>query len=321
VPESGKIPVEGQYLKQDHYPYALYPNGQSYYVRSVWSWWRGERRKLMALFTDYTGYFDESGHETHDFLVCGGLILDVGDAYKENAFETEWHEAIAPLPYLHTTDYIAGNGDFKAHKNTGLYGKRILLTKAARVISKYALQTFSAALTMSDYRRINDETVFSEVVAYPFSYCARFASVQVRHWAKAHAMNERIKLIFECRAEGEGEVKDVFKRDRVDPPWFADKNVSGLQAADLIAWTYQGKATNSLNYGRIGKDVEGSLIASLHTPDTICYQDMRRTLRLGVRGEDMTRTVMKSGIAFRQTPKNTRSKFKKPGNVTRSTRP
>ncbi|HEY6303126.1 MAG TPA: hypothetical protein VIX14_08670 [Terriglobales bacterium] len=280
------------------------------YVRAVWSWWHGQPRKLMALFTDYSGFFDDSGHETRDFLICGGLMLDVGDAHQQNAFETEWHEAIKPLVYLHTTDYIAGDRDFKAFKNTGLGGKRELLVRAAKVIAKYSLQTFSAALVMEDYCRINNETVFSEVVAYPFSLCARFASVQVSHWAKFHAMNERVKLIFERRT-GQGEIDAVFVRDKLDPPSFEGKDVCGLQAADLIAWTHQGKATNSLNYQRIGKDVKAELVASLHTADTIRYQDMRRTLRLGTDGLDMARAAMKNGVAFRQTPKNTRTRFKK----------
>jgi hypothetical protein len=269
-----------------YYPYADYANGMSHYIKSIWSWWRGEPRKLMAMFTDYTGYFDDSGHETSNFLVCGGLVLDVSDP---NAFENDWHQAIAPLPYLHTTDYIAGDRDFKDWKNAGLALKCHLLKKAARVIAKHALQTFSATLVMADYERINDEMVFSEVIAHPFSYCARFAAVQVSHWAKFHAMNERIKLIFERRT-GQGEVDAVFERDKIEPPSFEGKNVCGLQAADLVAWIYQGKAANSVNYNRIGKVVAQELVSSLHVNDILGYQDMCRTLRLGIQGEDMRRT-------------------------------
>lgn len=258
----------------------------------------------MALFTDYTGYFDDSGHETSNFLVCGGLVLDVS---YPHAFENDWHQAIAPLPYLHTTDYIAGDRDFKTWKNTGLGAKRETLVHAAGVIAKHALQTFSAALVMADYRQINDETVFSEVVAHPFSLCARFASVQVQHWAKFHAMSERIKLVFEQRT-GKGDIDAVFERDGLELPSFESKNVCALQAADLIAWVYQGKVNNSNNYQRIGKHVEGGLVKSLHTPDTIRYQDMQRILRLGTQGQDMRRNVMAQTIAFEPTPKNVRFK-------------
>jgi Protein of unknown function (DUF3800) len=263
----------------------------------------------MALFTDYTGYFDDSGHETRDFLVCGGLVIDVSDPH---VFENDWHQAIAPLPYLHTTDYIAGDRDFKAWKNTGLTLKRELLSRAAGIIAKHALQMFSAALVMVDYRRINDETVFSEVVAHPFTLCARFASVQVGHWAKFHAMNERIKLVFEQR-KGKGDIDAVFERDGLELPSFESKNVCALQAADLIAWTYQGKATNSLNYERIGKSIDSILIKSLHTLDTIRYQDMQRILRLGTQGQDMRRSAMVQQVAFEPTPKNVRSKFRRLG--------
>jgi hypothetical protein len=185
-----------------------------------------------------------------------------------------------------------------------------LLVRAAQVIAKFALQTFSVELVMEDYRRLNQERKFSEVIAFPFSLCARFASVQVQQWATPNGITDRVKMVFENRSEGEHEVKAVFGRDELPLPAFEAKSVCTLQAADLIAWLWQAKATNSPNYERVGKMVLAELNKSLHVSDILTYGNMLQIWNHAP-CKDETRETMLRGVAFHATPKGTRPTFRK----------
>jgi Protein of unknown function (DUF3800) len=269
-------------------------------VHSIWGYWSGGR-KLMAF---YTGYFDESGHEAADIFVIGGLVLDVEDP---SIFESEWRTAISPLTFLHTADFIGGHGKFEKWNYLGLDGKRALLERAAQVIAKHSFQTFSVSLDMDAYKRINDERIFAEAIGKPYSLCARFASVQMRHWSQPNSIPERVKLVFEKRQGFQGEIASVFERDNLDVPAFEGKEVLPLQAADLIAWLYQGKITKSKRFDQM-KSVYRQLPRILHTHDSLGYRKLLEISQRVPRNIVHTRAERDAPVVFHSDPKRVRSR-------------
>jgi hypothetical protein len=218
----------------------------------------------MAL---YTGYFDESGHESADLLLLGGLVIDVENIRE---FDAAWLTAIAPLPALHMKDLVTGNAEYFVWK--GRYEEKAAIVSAvAEVISRFSHQTFSAALWMEDYVRANLELKISEAAGHPFAVCARLADVQLNQWARRHKVTDRIKIVFEKRPSGMGETVDSFQRDELPVPAWEGKEVCALQAADYIAWMRNGKIRKSKNYERFAGSEPSSV---LHTHDWFGYNDI-----------------------------------------------
>lgn len=274
-----------------------------YITLILYNFW-GEHQKLMAF---YKGYLDESGHETDKIIGCGGLVID---AENPLGFDKAWQDAITPLSYLHTTDFIAGRKDFEEWK--GRTDEKIeILERAIEVISQASFQTFSSVLLMEDYRRADAEFAISESIAYPFSLCARFCSVQVNQWADRHGIPGPIRLVLEKRAEGMGEVVEVFERDGLLPPVFDPKETTPLQAADLIAWGDSAMVLDSPNYHRFKKVLAG-LPACLHTHDLISYSDLLKICQnvKSIAGVDvLPRSASGTPIAFHTSKKRTRKQF------------
>jgi hypothetical protein len=274
-------------------------------VNAIYGFWHGNQ-KLMAF---YTGFFDESGHETGDLLCCGGLVLDGDEAMD---FDRSWKDAIAPLPYLHTTDFIGGYKEFSDWRGR-TDEKRALLTRAAGVIDQTSFQTFSSVLNMADYKKADQDISFSEFIAYPFSLCARFCSAQVNDWASRNWIKGPVRLVFEQRAEGTGEVVEVFERDKMPIPIFESKGTCPLQAADLIAWASYNKTLRSDNFVRY-ENALAALTACSSTHKYISYskileicENMRRITGI----EIPNRSNLTVGVAFHTSKKRPRKKFPK----------
>ncbi len=272
-------------------------------VNSIFGFWEGTR-KLMAV---YTAYFDDSGHENQKYLVCAGHVIDVEEPEK---FDRGWLEAISPLTFLHTKDFVGGYGQYAEWKGRGPE-KREILCRAAKFIGQKAFQTFSVVLAMDDYERLNRESAFSESLARPFALCARFASVQLQDWNR---QNERIKMVFEQREEGEGDVVDIFARDGLPRPSFEEKKLTPLQAADLLAWAYDSKYSRPDAYQRIGREIIGEIPAALHTHDFISYPDLVRITKrvAGIAGFDIPERPPAKPIAFHNARKRDRLPYKRP---------
>ncbi len=214
----------------------------------------------------YTAYFDESGHESAPFFTFGGLVLDVENP---SAFESEWKAAIAPLNELHTSPFLAGGEGFEKWNNKGLEWKQEILRRAARVIGKFSLQTFSMTLDTKDFFKISVEQGFDSKIAYPYSFGARFGVVQVGHWSGSNSIPGRVRIVFERRHDEDiEETVRVFNRDHLDVPIFESKGLAPLQAADLIAYTYGRKNAKNRNFFKV-KPAHGEINQMLHTNDNL----------------------------------------------------
>jgi len=224
----------------------------------------------------YTGYFDESGHETNPLFVFGGLVLDVEDP---RPFESDWKVAIAPLSYLHTSPFLAGGEGFEQWNNEGLKWKQDLLQRASKVIAKYALCTFSTALSMEAFRKISQPPdagpSFDEAVAHPYSLCARYSVAQANIWEKKNSIESHIKMVFENRSDVDaGEITKVFQRDCLKVPSFEGKEVLPLQAADLISVIYARKIMRKSNFIQV-EPAYRELNRCLHTSDVLKDDELR----------------------------------------------
>jgi Protein of unknown function (DUF3800) len=224
--------------------------------------WSGTPKRMAF----YSGYFDESGGENTPIFVLAGFVMDVEDPAP---FERQWTDAISPLSWLHTSEFMAGRNEFYQWNHLGLNGKGRVLQSTAKVIAQHATQTFSIALGMEAYRSFDREYVFSEAIAHPYSLCARFASVQVGQWSRAHGMANRIRMVFDARStEDKIETISVFDRDGLPNPVFEDTQNAAMQAADLLAWLYHVKINKTQRYAQLSH-VYAELNQSLHTHDVL----------------------------------------------------
>jgi hypothetical protein len=263
----------------------------------------------------YSGYFDESGHETNPLFVFGGLVLDIEDPRE---FESDWKAAINPLPMLHTSQFLTGGEGFEQWNGKGLVWKQSLLQRAAKVIARHALGTFSTALSMDSFRTISNEGVgddpsFDRAVAYPYALCARFSTVQIRHWSLPNGISERVKIVLENRNDEDvREVTRVFLRDKLDIPTFEDKSVLPLQAADLIAVMCARKIMQKPNFIQVQPAYE-ELYQILHTKDFL-GEDRLRSMWNGIRSLIITRPTPpgeKPGTYFESDLTTPRKRFEK----------
>ncbi len=214
----------------------------------------------------YTGYFDESGHETANFFTFGGLVLDTELA---NAFDSEWKDAINPLGELHTSPFMFGKDEYEEWNSRGLEWKQKLLARAARVIARNTFQTFSMTLDMNDFAEISEGQYFDRAVAHPYALGTRFAAVQIGQWSNGNSIIGRVPLVFEKREDRNiEETIRVFTRDHLDAPIFEKKGAAPLQAADLIAAIYAQKNAKSSNFFKY-KPAYAELNQMLHTNDNL----------------------------------------------------
>jgi hypothetical protein len=269
--------------------------------------------------TFYTGYFDESGHETNPLFVFGGLVMDVEDPRN---FEREWMAAIDPLPMLHTSQFLTGLDDFKQWNSKGLEWKQDLLRRAAKVIEKHALSTFSTALSMESFREIScesvgDEPSFDRAVAHPYALCARFSAVQMGLWSRPNGIPGRVNMVLENRnGRDVREVREVFLRDHLDTPSFEDKSVPPLQAADLIAVMFARKIMQKPNFVQV-QSAYSELNQVLHTNDFL-HEDRLRGIWKEIRAQIITRPTPpgeKSGTYFQNDLTAARRPFERPKKI------
>ncbi len=186
----------------------------------------------------YTGYFDESSHEDDPYLVMGGIILDAENAED---FDAEWREAISELPlldgqpFLHTADFVSGNGQYEANWK-GRYEKKLsILSCAARVISRHSFQVITCAIDMDDYRAIDSLIKVSEAIGHPYTVSVRIAFQHMQMWAKRNSVQTPIRMVLEAR-NGIGDVIEMFLINGDPAPVPEKKGLPQLQAADYVAW-------------------------------------------------------------------------------------
>lgn len=193
----------------------------------------------------YTGYFDEGSHEDEPYFVMGGVVID---ADKIADFDKDWREAIkalppfkdAPphfegLPFLHTADFVSGNGDYDPAWKGRYEEKLEILSSAARVISRYSLQTITCSIYMDHYRLFDSHAKVSEALGHPYSLASLLAYQLTKRWAEMNHISTPVKMVLEAR-QGIGDVTEMFEIYGYPIPAPERKGPPQLQAADYVAW-------------------------------------------------------------------------------------
>jgi hypothetical protein len=185
----------------------------------------------------YSAYFDESGHpDDSRYLVVAGAVADV-DQWVH--FEREWISALAPLGtrIFHAVDFNNRNPPFDT-----LSDKQAddLLNLLVGIVCRRIEKSVSQAITMDQYRAVNEKYVFAEMYGHPYPCAARSSFGKVEAWAAKHSIPVKDILWFlEDGAKQKGQLEWIAQRDGLPRPDFREKaELIPLQCGDLLAWCH-----------------------------------------------------------------------------------
>lgn len=234
----------------------------------------------------YTGYFDEGSDEDQPYFVMGGIVLD---ADKIADFDKDWREAIKALPpfkdapshfkdvpFLHTADFVSGNGDYSPAWKGRYEEKLAILSSAARVISRHSFQTVTCSIYMDQYRALDSVAKMSEALGHPYTLLSILAYELLRRWANMSHILSPIKMVLEAR-DGIGDVIEMFKIKGYPVPAPEDKGPPQLQAADYLAWMRLKKYHPTSSFERV-KDSWKEINKSLYIDQPFMLPHMLGTM-------------------------------------------
>jgi hypothetical protein len=205
----------------------------------------------------FTAYFDESGtHDQSAALVVSGYVASVQQWEK---FDKEWKDALADegLTHFHMKDFAHSKKEFSTWKDNEPRRKRFL-ERLINIIRKNVRKSFSNAVILDAYRKVNSKYTFQEYLGKPYAFCARLCMTGVEYWKEQHDYQDEVPSIFEDGAHDKGAFLDILKRDKYLIPVFGQKREhTPLQAADFVAWEnlkiYNQKEAGTLNTKRLRK--------------------------------------------------------------------
>jgi hypothetical protein len=179
-----------------------------------------------------TAYFDESGHASdHQTIVIAGFVASIT---QWEVFDIAWKNALSDVPYFHMKEFVRElapytnwDKDRRRRFMTGLIDALLLLP-----------QSFSVSITVDAYNKANEVYWLDKFVGKPWSVCAINCVASVEQWHKKQA-KDPIEYIFHQvpKKTGQGHLKEMMARQNLTEPIFRpSEKLSGLQAADLLAW-------------------------------------------------------------------------------------
>jgi hypothetical protein len=137
---------------------------------------------------------------------------------------------------FHTSEFLAGQGDFAAWNGKKAKQKEIIKTLVGAVRIRVR-RTVTHMVRLEDYRQINEKYAFQECIGFPYSLCARTCVKTLNEWKERYAPEDNFRIVFEDGAKHKGDLVEVMSRDKLPIPSFEEKCALGsLQAADLFAW-------------------------------------------------------------------------------------
>lgn len=182
-----------------------------------------------------TAYFDESGHrDEHQTVVMAGFVASIR---QWEAFDAAWKKALGDIPYFHMKEFVRKDHPFYADWDaerrtrfmTGLVDAMLLLP-----------QSFGTGITMASYDEANKFFWLDSFIGKPWTVCAMSCIGFVEQWHKKKA-KDCVEYIFHRvpPKTGQGKLRDLMLHQGLLEPVFRPaEKLSGLQAADLLAWEY-----------------------------------------------------------------------------------
>ncbi len=178
---------------------------------------------------NFSVYFDDGGHPLDQIAVLVAGFIATEEQWLR--FEDEWRRALAPfnIPELHMTD-------FEASKDWSRNEKDRLLGDLVSIIKRRTRYHISHIVPMKEYRGINEERAFEEMMGTPFAIAGRTAARSVNDWKKRYTKpDDKLRVFFEDGTLHKGDFMEAMKRDELPCPLFVKKTVR-LESADLFAW-------------------------------------------------------------------------------------
>jgi hypothetical protein len=195
-------------------------------------------------------YLDESGIDQHNPLaVMAGIVLRRERFIR---FDSDWNDILSKFkidPPIHMKEF----GKHGRHGHLDYPTRNELFTELAYIINRYKIHSVAVTLNHEQYNKMLSDKTKKEVSIYGlcFMLCAHqcFAMTQVNHYygRMAFLMEEGNEFAEDVRRAHKG----MMKMRKEGATYISDgsltfepKELSPLQAADIIAWGVRRKVSN-----------------------------------------------------------------------------
>lgn len=184
----------------------------------------------------YTAYFDESGSpDEGKALVVAGYVASAEQWLR---FDGEWQAALARegIRLFHMRDFAHSLREFENWK--GDEERRTAFMKSlVGIIRRNVRKSFSQAIILDGYNRVNEKYLLAEQMILPYSLCAWACARSVNTWAKDHGYVDPVLYVYEDGAKHKKQFKRLMEYQRYPEPIFRNKDDHvAFQAADFVAW-------------------------------------------------------------------------------------
>ena len=197
---------------------------------------------------DFAAYFDDGGHPDDQVAVLVAGFLSTEDQWL--LFEREWKRALEPfgIREFHRTDFEAST-DWTPSK------KSELLDNLLSVIKRRTQYHISHIVPMEEYRAINEQRAFEEMLGAPYALAGRTAARSINDWKRRYMKpDDKLTVLFEDGTKHKGDFMEAMKRDELPCPSFI-KKMPRLEAADFFAWEILHALKNDRRMGPILEDI------------------------------------------------------------------
>ena len=180
-------------------------------------------------------YFDDSGHpDSQDAVLVAGWVAQVE---QWSLLEKEWNEDLKEfkLETFHMKDFLNRKcTDYEHLSNTD---KKRLLGRLVGHIRTRTRHSFCSIVPMADYKEVNANYYFEEILGKPYAFAAVGVIQRLRAWKDKYASDYPLEIILEDGTKHKGDLMKVFKQFHFNDPIFRDrKHLPPLQAADMLAF-------------------------------------------------------------------------------------
>jgi len=188
-------------------------------------------------------YIDDSGSAPeHKFAIAAGIVFPVK---RIVAFDREWKafREKEGIPELHVSECVAANPHSAFASWDCARIERVLL-RAQEIILKYSVKAFSIGVHKQDYDEIVPDDVWFNVGEAHYIWALSSVLGLSYDWASQHSVPMEYVLDNASKQDKRDIQEAIDYSDTIYPGHFVGhysfrsrKEVAGLQAADLFAWT------------------------------------------------------------------------------------
>lgn len=184
----------------------------------------------------YTAYFDESGSpDEGKALVVAGYVASDEQWLK---FEDEWRAALARegVSRFHMRDFAHSKREFESWRGDEQRRTAFMKTLVG-IIRRNIRKSFSQAVILDDYNRVNQKYLLAEQLILPYPLCAHAYARGVNRWVKEHGYSGPVLHVYEDGAKHKKQFRRLMKHQGYPDPVFDAKDGHvAFQAADFVAW-------------------------------------------------------------------------------------